>query len=79
MNPLLLCGYGTTASVKGRCLVVREGRFTPLTFNTDEHGEIRESKSFRFRPRRIPFDSITVLGNSGCENHLDSPPPSALC
>jgi len=65
MNPLLLYGYGTTASVKDRCLVVKEGRFTPLSFNTDEHGEIRESKAFRFRPRRIPFDSIVVLGNSG--------------
>jgi len=65
MNPLLLYGFGTTASVKDRCLVVREGRFTPLSFNTDEHGEIREQKVERFRPRHIPYDSIVVLGNSG--------------
>jgi len=65
MNPLLLYGYGTTASVKDRCLVVREGRFTPLTFNMDEHGEIREPKVERFWPRHIPYDSIVVLGNSG--------------
>jgi len=65
MNPVLLYGFGSTACVKDSCLVVKEGRFTPLSFNTDEHGEIRESKSFRFRPRRIPFDSIVVLGNSG--------------
>jgi len=65
MNPLLLYGYGTTASVRDRCLIVREGRFTPLSFNTDERGEIREPKVERFLPRHIPYDSIVVLGNSG--------------
>ncbi len=65
MNPLLLIGFGSSLSVKERSLVVREGRFSPLSFTRYSSGEFREPKLLRFRPRQLPYDSIIVEGHSG--------------
>lgn len=65
MNPLLLVGFGSSIFVKGSRLVIREGRFTPLTYARLPDGEFREPKSLRIRPRQIPYDSILVEGSSG--------------
>ena len=65
MNPLLLVGFGSSLSVKNRRLIVREGRFSPLTFTRYSSGEFREPKSLKFRPRQLPYDSILVEGSSG--------------
>jgi CRISPR-associated protein Cas1 len=65
MNPLYLCGFGTKLSVKGRSLLVREGRFAPLSFTRYSNGEFREPRLLKFRPRQLPYDSILVEGSSG--------------
>jgi CRISPR-associated protein Cas1 len=65
LNALLLIGFGSSVSVKDRSLVVREGRFSPLSFTRYSNGEFREPKLLKFRPRQIPFDSIIVEGHSG--------------
>jgi CRISPR-associated protein Cas1 len=65
VNPLFLCGFGTSLTVKDRRLVVREGRFSPLTFTRTGTGEFREPKRLKFRPRQIQYDSIIVQGSSG--------------
>lgn len=65
MNPLLLVGFGSSLSVKNRRLVVREGRFSPLSFARYSNGEFREPKLLKFRPRELPYDSILVEGSSG--------------
>jgi CRISPR-associated protein Cas1 len=65
MNPLYLCGFGTCLSVKDRRLVVREGRFTPLSFTRYSNGEFREPRLLKFKPRQLPHDSIIVEGSSG--------------
>jgi len=65
LNPLPLIGFGSSLSVKERSLVVREGRFSPLSFTRYSNGEFREPKLLKFRPRQIPHDSIIVEGHSG--------------
>jgi len=65
MNPLLLVGFGSSLSVKNRRLVVREGRFSPLSFTRYSNGDFREPKLLSFRPRQLPYDSILVEGSSG--------------
>jgi CRISPR-associated protein Cas1 len=65
LNPLLLVGFGSSLSVKNRRLIVREGRFSPLTFTRYSSGEFREPKLLKFRPRQLPYDSILVEGSSG--------------
>jgi len=69
LNALLLCGFGTRLSVKGRRLVVREGRFAPVSFTRlpsgVANGEFREPMRAEFRPRQLPYDSILVEGSSG--------------
>lgn len=65
MKPLFLCGFGTSLSVNDRRLVVREGRFSPLSYTRTGSGEFREPKRLKFRPRQIPYDSIMVEGSSG--------------
>jgi len=51
--------------VKNRRLVVREGRFSPLSFTRYSNGEFREPRLLKFKPRQIPHDSIIVEGSSG--------------
>jgi CRISPR-associated protein Cas1 len=65
MNSLLLVGFGSSLSVKDRSLIIREGRFSPLSFTRYSDGEFREPKLLRFRPRQLPYDSIIVEGHSG--------------
>jgi len=65
LNQLLLTGFGTSISVKNRRLMIREGRFSPLSFTRYSDGEFREPKLLKFRPRQIPYDSIIVEGHSG--------------
>jgi len=65
LNPLLLVGFGSSVSVKNRSLVVREGRFSPLSFTRYANGEFREPKLLKFRPRQFPYHSIIVEGHSG--------------
>ena len=65
-HPLFLCGFGTRLSVRRRRLVVREGRFAPLSFTRlRTTGEFREPMRAQFRPRQLPYDSIIVEGSSG--------------
>lgn len=65
MNPLLLQGFGTSLSVLNRRLVVREGRFSPLSFTRTLKGGYREPRTLKFKPREIPYDAIFVHGSSG--------------
>jgi len=65
MNPLFLCGFGTKLAVRDRRLIVREGRFTPLSFTRYSNGEFREPRLLKFKPRQLPHDSIIVEGSSG--------------
>jgi len=65
LNPLLLIGFGSNLSVKDRSLLIREGRFSPLSFARYSNGEFREPKLLKFRPRQLPCDSIIVEGHSG--------------
>jgi len=65
LNPLCLYGFGTQLSVKDRRLVVREGRFSPLSYTRYSSGQFREPKVMKFKPRQIPYDSIIVEGSSG--------------
>jgi len=65
LNPLFLCGFGTKLTVQDRRLVVREGRFSPLSFTRYSNGEFREPKLLKFRPRQLPYDSIIVEAASG--------------
>jgi len=65
LNSLLLVGFGSSLSVKNRRLIVREGRFSPLSFTRYSNGEFREPKLLKFRPRQLPYDSILVEGSSG--------------
>jgi len=51
--------------VKDRSLIIREGRFSPLSFTRFSNGEFREPKLLKFRPRQLPYDSIIVEGHSG--------------
>jgi CRISPR-associated protein Cas1 len=61
----LLVGFGSSIAVKDRRLIVREGRFSPLSFTRYSNGEFREPKILKFRPRQLPYDSILVEGSSG--------------
>jgi CRISPR-associated protein Cas1 len=61
----LLVGFGSNVCVKERSLVVREGRFSPLSFTRTSKREFREPKWLKFRPRQMPYDSIIVEGHSG--------------
>jgi CRISPR-associated protein Cas1 len=65
LNPLSLVGFGSSLSVRDRRLVVREGRFSPLSFTRYSNGEFREPKLLKFRPRQLPYDSVLVEGSSG--------------
>jgi len=65
LNSLLLVGFGSSVSVKDMSLIIREGRFSPLSYTRYSNGEFREPKLLKFRPRQIPFDSIIVEGHSG--------------
>jgi CRISPR-associated protein Cas1 len=65
LNPLLLIGFGSSVVVKDRSLVIREGRFSPLSFTCYANGEFREPKLLKFRPRQLPYDSVIVEGHSG--------------
>lgn len=58
MNPLFLSGYG----VKVRTENLRSN--TNLTL-TDGHESLKEETEYKFRPRRIPYDSIIIDGHSG--------------
>ena len=51
--------------MKDRSLIIREGRFSPLSFTRYSNGEFREPKFLKFRPRQLPYDSIIVEGHSG--------------
>ena len=51
--------------VKDRSLIIREGRFSPLSFTHYSNGEFREPKLLKFRPRQLPYDSVIVEGHSG--------------
>ena len=51
--------------MKDRSLIIREGRFSPLSYTRYSNGEFREPKLLKFRPRQIPYDSIIVEGHSG--------------
>jgi len=64
LKPLLLVGFGSSVAVKNRRLVVREGRFSPLSFARYSNGKLREPKLLKFRPRQFPYDSILVEGSS---------------
>jgi CRISPR-associated protein Cas1 len=65
LNSLLLVGFGSSVCVKDRSLIIREGRFSPLSYTRYSNGEFREPKLLKFRPRQIPYDSIIVEGHSG--------------
>jgi CRISPR-associated protein Cas1 len=65
LNALLLLGFGSSLSVKDRSLIIREGRFSPLSFTRYSNGDFREPKLLKFRPRQLPYDSIIVEGHSG--------------
>jgi CRISPR-associated protein Cas1 len=58
MNPLFLSGYG----VKIKTENMRSD--SNLTV-TDGHESLKEDTEYRFRPRRIPYDSIIIDGHSG--------------
>jgi len=58
MNPLFLSGYG----VKIKTENLRSS--SNLTV-TDGHEDFKEAKEYRFRPRRIPYNSIIIDGHSG--------------
>jgi len=51
--------------VRDRRLIVREGRFSPLSFARYSNSKFREPKLLKFRPRQLPYDSILVEGSSG--------------
>lgn len=51
--------------MKNRCLLIREGRFSPLSFTRYSNGEFREPRLLKFRPRQLLYDSIIVEGHSG--------------
>jgi CRISPR-associated protein Cas1 len=58
MNPLFLSGYG----VRIRAENMRSNSNLILT---DGHESRKEETEYRFRPRRIPYDSIIIDGHSG--------------
>ena len=58
MNPLFLSGYG----VRIRTENLRSS--SSLTV-TDGHESLKDGTEYRFRPRRIPYDSIIIDGHSG--------------
>src|SRR5208282_4801659 len=64
-NPLMLQGFGTSLTVHNRRLIVREGRFSPLSYTRKSDGKFREPKLLKFRPRQLNHDAVFVQGTSG--------------
>jgi CRISPR-associated protein Cas1 len=58
MNPLFLSGYGVRIKTEN----IRSN--SNLTV-TDGREDFKEATEYRFRPRRIPYDSIIIDGHSG--------------
>jgi len=58
MNPLFLSGYGVRIKTEN----MRSDSNLALT---DGHESRKEDAEYRFRPRRIPYDSIIIDGHSG--------------
>jgi len=58
MNPLFLSGYGVRIKTEN----MRSDSNLALT---DGHESRKEDTTYRFRPRRIPYDSIIIDGHSG--------------
>ena len=58
MNPLFLSGYGVRIKTEN----MRSNSNLTLT---DGHESLKEDTEYRFRPRRIPYDSIIIDGHSG--------------
>jgi CRISPR-associated protein Cas1 len=58
MNPLFLSGYGVRIKTEN----MRSNSNLTLT---DGHESRKEDSEYRFRPRRIPYDSIIIDGHSG--------------
>jgi CRISPR-associated protein Cas1 len=58
MNPLFLSGYGVRIKIENM-------RSNSNLTVTDGHESLKEETEYRFRPRRIPYDSIIIDGHSG--------------
>jgi CRISPR-associated protein Cas1 len=58
MNPLFLSGYGVRIKTEN----MRSNSNLTLT---DGHESRKEESEYKFRPRRIPYDSIIIDGHSG--------------
>lgn len=58
MNPLFLSGYGVKIKVDNMRpksqLVIEDGR-----------QDFKKGQNYKFRPRKIPYDSIIIDGHSG--------------